>query len=98
MADLHTTRTVYCGYPLAQRVERFFPNATETIKSMAIIKLADSGCVESIDPKQRSGAKRAEYGFLALASGKEERFAPHMGTEFLRRFGSLLSARLAEFY
>jgi len=33
-----------------------------------------------------------------LASDNKERFAPHMGTDFLSRFGALLSARLAVFY
>ncbi len=107
MQDLHTRRSVYCGYPISNRVEQFFPEEASTIKSVAIIRLANTDTVQTIGSKDVSAkdktdtkdtAKVSEFGYLALASTDRERFAPHMGTDFLSRFGSLLSARLAVFY
>lgn len=104
MGDLHTRRSVYCGYPITNRVEQFFPQNAAEVKSIAIIQLADATSVQPISCDYRSAQsgnvlnKTKEFGYLALASTTRERFAPHMGTDFLSRFGSLLSARLAVFY
>lgn len=111
MSDLHTRRSVYCGYPITNRVEQFFPQRASQVKSIAIIRLAESSSVHSINiaaeyrsvnglnkGPNNSKNKTKEFGYLALASTNRERFAPHMGTDFLSRFGSLLSARLAVFY
>jgi len=84
MSDLHSRRSVYCGYPISNR-------------SIAIIQLANTASVQSITESEKFRSVGA-YGYLALASDSKERFAPHMGTEFLSRFGALLSARLAVFY
>ena len=54
---------------------------------MAIIRLSRSVARQTI-----------EMGYIALASENRKRFAPHMATDFLQRFGALLSARLAVFY
>ena len=118
MGDLHTRRSVYCGYPITNRVEQFFPGCTGSVKSMAIIRLAYAPSVQpingageyagggeyasSVDYRNAASGKvisrSREFGYLAMASSNRERFAPHMGTDFLSRFGSLLSARLAVFY
>lgn len=104
MSDLHTRRSVYCGYPVSNRVEQFFPESGNVVKSIAIIRLADATSVQSINSNYRHAAtgkmfeQSKEFGYLAMASSNRERFAPHMGTDFLSRFGSLLSARLAVFY
>jgi len=110
MGDLHTRRSVYCGYPITNRVEQFFPDSAGDVKSIAIIRLADATSVHPINGvstgsgNYRNAAngkvisKSKEFGYLAMASTNRERFAPHMGTDFLGRFGSLLSARLAVFY
>lgn len=97
MSDLHSRRSVYCGYPISNRVEQFFPEHSENIKSIAIIQLANTASVQSITESEKFRSV-STYGYLALASDNKERFAPHMGTEFLSRFGALLSARLAVFY
>jgi len=97
MSDLHNRRSVYCGYPISDRVERFFPQHSNDIKSIAIIQLSNTASVQSINESEKFRCVN-EYGYLALASDSKERFAPHMGTEFLSRFGALLSARLAVFY
>lgn len=97
MRDLHSKRSVYCGYPISNRVEQFFPQRCKEVNSIAIIRLADTGSVQSINQSERFQQIR-EYGYLALASDNKDRFAPHMGTDFLSRFGALLSARLAVFY
>jgi len=97
MSDLHSRRSVYCGYPISNRVEQFFPKQRNDIKSIAIIRLANTGTVQSINDTERYQGV-SEFGYLALASDNKERFAPHMGTDFLSRFGALLSARLAVFY
>ncbi len=104
MADLHTRRAVYCGYPVSNRVEQFFPDSGNAVKSIAIIRLADASSVQPFKSDYRHAAtgktfeQNQEFGYLAMASTDRERFAPHMGTDFLSRFGSLLSARLAVFY
>ncbi len=104
MADLHTRRSVYCGYPVSNRVEQFFPDSGNEIKSIAIIRLADASSVQPIKSNYRhavTGKPFAEskgFGYLAMASTTRERFSPSMGTDFLSRFGALLSARLAAFY
>ncbi len=110
MGDLHTRRSVYCGYPITNRVEQFFPDSAVAVKSIAIIRLADATSVQPINGvsagkgNYRNAAngklinRSKEFGYLAMASSNRERFAPHMGTDFLSRFGSLLSARLAVFY
>ncbi len=107
MRDLHSRRSVYCGYPISNRVEQFFPQEASEIKSIAIIRLANTTTsVQPIVSSDEGSAeltrmpdeKITEFGYLALASTDRERFAPHMGTDFLARFGALLSARLAVFY
>ncbi|OED39132.1 hypothetical protein AB833_16460 [Chromatiales bacterium (ex Bugula neritina AB1)] len=85
--DLHTRRPVYCGHASPERIRLFFANTDLTVLSVAIIQLS-----------QKTGTQTVEMGYLALASESKSRFAPHMGTEFLARFGSLLSARIAVFY
>lgn len=104
MADLHTRRSVYCGYPISNRVEQFFPASGNEVKSIAIIRLADASSVQSIKSNYRHAVtgktfeQSKEFGYLAMASTNRDRFTPQMGTDFLTRFGSLLSARLAVFY
>jgi len=104
MADLHARKSVYCGYPISNRVEQFFPQCVSEVKSIAIIRLADATCVRSINGDYRNAGtgkpfkQSKDFGYLAMASTDRKRFAPHMGTDFLNRFGSLLSARLAVFY
>jgi uncharacterized protein YigA (DUF484 family) len=87
VAALHTRRPVYCGYMSAPRLRQFFPGTVLDIRSASVIRLVHETPVSSVD-----------IGYLALASENRSRFAPHMGTEFLARFGSLLSARLAVFF
>ncbi len=104
MGDLHTRRSVYCGYPISNRVDQFFPDRGHEVRSIAIIQLADASSVQPIKSSYRNaGTGKAfsqpkGFGYLAVASSNRERFAPHMGTDFLSRLGSLLSARLAVFY
>jgi len=110
MGDLHTRRSVYCGYPITNRVEQFFPDSARDVKSIAIIRLADATSVHPINglSTDKGNYRNAvngevisrckEFGYLSMASANRDRFAPHMGTDFLSRFGSLLSARLAVFY
>ena len=104
MTDLHSRKPVYCGYPISSRVEQFFPGSGNEVKSIAIIKLAEATSVQSIKSNYRNAgtgktfSQAREFGYLAMASNNKERFAPHMGTDFLSRLGSLLSARLAVFY
>ena len=86
-ATLHTRRPVYCGYMTAPRLEQFFPGTLLDVRSASVIRLTHTTPTSTVD-----------IGYLALASENRSRFAPHMGTEFLGRFGSLLSARLAVFY
>jgi uncharacterized protein YigA (DUF484 family) len=88
VADLHTRKAVYCGHASQERIERFFPATTLNVKSVAIIKLSHHS----------AGTDVVDMGYLALASEDKSRFAPHMATDFLQRFGALLSARLAVFY
>ena len=88
IADLHIRKDVYCGHASRERIDHFFPDTDLNVKSVAIIKL--SYC----DAEQ----KQIDMGYLALASEDKGRFAPHMATDFLQRFGALLSARLAVFY
>lgn len=85
--ELHTRRPVYCGHASAERIEQFFPDTDLSVKSVAIIRLS-----------QVISRQALEIGYIALASESKKRFAPHMGTDFLKRFGALLSARLAVFY
>lgn len=85
--DLHSRRPVYCGHASAERIRQFFPHTTLAVKSVAIIRLSQTVSRSSVD-----------IGYVALASESKSRFAPHMGTDFLQRFGALLSARLAVFY
>lgn len=87
LRELHTRRPVYCGHASAERIEQFFPATPLAIKSMAIIRLSRNVARQTI-----------QIGYIALASENQQRFAPHMGTDFLQRFGALLSARLAVFY
>lgn len=89
LAELHVRKTVYCGPATPARIAQFFPETTLDIRSVAIIKLQSSVDENNTAP---------EIGYLALASDDKSRFAPHMATDFLRRFGELLSARLAVFY
>jgi len=86
-AGLHTRRPVYCGYMTAPRLRQFFPGTLLDVRSASVIRLSHTSPTASVD-----------IGYLALASENRSRFAPHMGTEFLGRFGALLSARLAVFY
>lgn len=88
VGDLHIRKDVYCGHATEERIERFFPATSLNVKSVAIIKLSHT------TPDQRV----VDMGYLALASEDKSRFAPHMATDFLQRFGALLSARLAVFY
>ena len=71
----------------APRLRQFFPRTVLDVRSASVIRLSHKSPTSSVD-----------IGYLALASENRSRFAPHMGTEFLQRFGSLLSARLAVFY
>ncbi len=87
LRDMHTRRSVYCGHASAHRIRQFFPDTRLSVKSVAIIRLSQTVCNKTID-----------MGYIALASESKTRFAPHMGTDFLQRFGELLSARLAVFY
>lgn len=87
VAALHARRSVYCGYMSTPRVRQFFPGTLLDVNSASVIQLSHT-----------NPASTVEIGYLALASENRSRFAPHMGTEFLARFGSLLSARLAVFY
>ena len=87
LRELHSRRPVYCGHASAERIEQFFPETPLTVKSMAIIQLNRTVARQNI-----------QIGYIALASENKKRFAPHMGTDFLQRFGALLSARLAVFY
>ncbi len=87
LRELHTRRPVYCGHASAERIEQFFPDTELAVKSVAIIRLS-----------KVAGRQSLEIGYLALGSESKKRFAPHMGTDFLKRFGALLSARLAVFY
>lgn len=89
LAELHTRKSVYCGPATPARIAQFFPDSTLDIRSVAIIKLQTVGNENQSSP---------QIGYLALASDEKSRFAPHMATDFLRRFGELLSARLAVFY
>lgn len=104
MSDLHTRKSVYCGYPISSRVEQFFPDSGNEVKSIAIIRLADASSVHPIKSQYRHAAtgkpfaQSKGFGYLSMASTTRERFAPNMGTDFLCRFGALLSARLAVFY
>lgn len=87
LRELHARRPVYCGHAPAERINQFFPDTELSVKSVAIIRLS-----------QGVGRQSLEIGYIALASESINRFAPHMGTDFLKRFGALLSARLAVFY
>lgn len=87
LRDLHIRRSVYCGHASAARIRQFFPDTKLSINSVAIIRLCDC-----------TSAANTDMGYIALASESKSRFAPHMGTDFLQRFGALLSARLAVFY
>ncbi len=86
LADCHVRSSVYCGPATPARIARFFNDAQTDIRSVAIIRL------------QHRGSNAPDIGYLALASDDKKRFAPHMATDFLQRFGELLSARLAVFY
>lgn len=90
VGDLHNRKPVYCGHASKERVQRFFPGTTLDVKSVAIIKLTAVPV--------SNGMAGTGMGYLALASADKSRFAPHMATDFLQRFGALLSARLAVFY
>lgn len=79
---LHKRRPVYCGFASGERQQHFFPDATLNIQSLAVLQLI----------------RGREFGYLAIGSQQKTRFAPHKGTDFLIRFGALLSARLAVFY
>ena len=89
LEELHVRKSVYCGPATPARIAQFFPDSVIDIKSVAIIKLQKSTGSAGVTP---------EIGYLALASEDKSRFAPHMATDFLQRFGELLSARLAVFY
>ncbi|MEM7256109.1 MAG: DUF484 family protein [Pseudomonadota bacterium] len=88
LADLHVNKSVYCGPASTRRINQFFPDTGIHIRSIAIIKLQTVTATNGSD----------NIGYLALASNDKSRFAPHMATDFLQRFGELLSARLAVFY
>ena len=98
MNDLHLRRSVYCGYPISNRVEQFFPGNASQVKSIAIIRLVASEASNSEAGNSEAEDSVTEFGYLALASDNKKRFAPHLGSDFLARLGSLLSARLAVFY
>ena len=98
MNDLHLRRSVYCGYPISNRVEQFFPGNAAQVKSIAIIRLVASEAGNSEAGNSEAEDSATEFGYLALASDNKKRFAPHLGSYFLARLGSLLSARLAVFY
>jgi len=80
--QMHTRRSVYCGYATTERRQRFFPRSELNIQSLAVLRLHSE----------------RDYGYLALASEKQKRFAPRMGIDFLVRFGALLGSRLAVFF
>ena len=82
LKDEHSSKLVYCGFATAARTARFFPGSESQINSLAVVNLTHD----------------EDIGYLALGSVDKNRFAPHMGTDFLTRFGALLSARLAIFY
>jgi len=87
LGEMNQQGAVYCGYPIAHRVEHFFPEKTDEIRSFALVQL-----------NYEEESSDFTMGYLALASHNKSRFGPQMGTDFLSRFGSLLSARLAVFY
>ncbi len=80
---LHNRRPVYCGYATRDRRRHFFADTELDVQSLAVLRLNGGG---------------QDFGYLAIGSQEKTRFAPHKGTDFLLRFGSLLSARLAVFY
>lgn len=88
LEDLHVKKSVYCGPASTRRINQFFPQTRIDIRSLAIIKLQSTSTDAGVQ----------NIGYLALASNDKSRFAPHMATDFLQRFGELLSARLAVFY
>lgn len=89
LAGMNTRKNVYCGPITQEKRAELFPSTTLDIQSVAVIRLQS---------EILALGRTVEIGYLALASDDKHRFAPHMGTDFLRRFGELLSARLAVFY
>jgi uncharacterized protein YigA (DUF484 family) len=65
-----------CGPAQGNAFAAWFPEASEHIRSMALIPLGDT----------------AVFGLLALASEDPKRFYPEMGTLYLRRIGELCAA------
>jgi uncharacterized protein len=65
-----------CGPAHGNAFAAWFPEASEHIRSMALVPLGDTGI----------------FGLLALASEDPKRFYPEMGTLYLRRIGELCAA------
>jgi len=78
LGEMNQQGAVYCGYPIAHRVEHFFPEKTDEIRSFALVQL-----------NYEEESSDFTMGYLALASHNKSRFGPQMGTDFLSRFGSL---------
>jgi uncharacterized protein len=65
-----------CGPAHGNAFASWFPQASEHIRSIALVPLGDT----------------AVFGVLALASEDPKRFFPEMGTLYLRRIGELCAA------
>ena len=65
-----------CGPAHGNAFAPWFPEASEHIRSLALVPLGDT----------------AVFGLLALASEDAKRFYPEMGTLYLRRIGELCAA------
>jgi len=65
-----------CGPAQGNAFTAWFPEASEHIRSMALVPLGDTKV----------------FGVLALASEDPKRFFPEMGTLYLRRIGELCAA------
>lgn len=65
-----------CGPAQGNAFAAWFPEASEHIRSIALVPLGDT----------------AVFGMLALASEDPKRFYPEMGTLYLRRIGELCAA------
>ncbi|HUQ76150.1 MAG TPA: DUF484 family protein [Burkholderiales bacterium] len=65
-----------CGPAQGNAFAAWFPEASEHIRSMALVPLGDT----------------AVFGLMALASEDPKRFYPEMGTLYLRRIGELCAA------
>jgi uncharacterized protein YigA (DUF484 family) len=68
----------WCGQLELDRLEYLFGTKAEEINSTALIPLSGEGV----------------SGVLAIGSGDQQRFHPHMGTEYLTRLGEIISKTL----